>query len=234
MKAALVDLDQGVMATKRHRIKTPRPAMPGAMADVFGQLKDHFDYSGPIGCTFPGVIQNASVVKTAANLDASWVGVDAAELFGSKDSPVTLMNDGDAAGLAEMEHGIGNGVDGTVVMITIGTGLGTAVFTDGKLVRNTEFGHIEINGLDAETRASSRVIDDFGLSFEQWAPRMQVYLETMEQLLWPNLFILGGGISKQFEEWSPLIDISTPMVAASGRNGAGIVGAAMAAAANVP
>ena len=116
-------------------------------------------------------------------------------------------------------------------MITIGTGLGTAVFTDGKLVANTEFGHIEINGLDAETRASSRVIDDFGLSFEQWAPRMQTYLQTMEQLLWPNLFILGGGISKQFEEWSPLLDIETPVVAASGRNGAGIVGAAMAAVA---
>jgi polyphosphate glucokinase len=232
MKAALVDLDAGEMATDRHRIKTPRPALPAAMAEVFAQLKDHFDYSGPIGCTFPGVIQNASVVKTAANLDPSWVGVDAAELFGTEDSPVTLMNDGDAAGLAEMEHGSGQGVDGTVVMITIGTGLGTAVFTDGRLVRNTEFGHIEINGLDAETRASSRVIDDFGLSFEQWAPRMQAYLETMEQLLWPDLFILGGGISKQFEEWSPLINVSTPVVAASGRNGAGIVGAAMAAAAS--
>lgn len=232
MKAALVDLDEGALASDRHRIDTPRPARPEAMADVFSQLKDHFDYTGPIGCTFPGVIQNSSIVKTAANLDPSWVDVDAAELFGTSDSPVTLINDGDAAGLAEMEHGAGQGIGGTVVMITIGTGLGTAVFTDGKLVANTEFGHIEINGLDAETRASSRVIDDFGLSFEQWAPRIQTYLETMEQLLWPNLFILGGGISKQFEEWSPLISIATPVVAASGRNGAGIVGAAMAAVAN--
>lgn len=229
MKAALVDLDEGAMATKRFRIKTPRPARPDAMAEVFADLKAHFDYTGPIGCTFPGVIQQSSIVKTAANLDPSWVDVDAAALFGTTDSPVTLINDGDAAGLAEMEHGAGQGVVGTVVMITIGTGLGTAVFTNGQLLANTEFGHIEINGLDAETRASSRVIDDFGLSFEQWAPRMQVYLETMEQLLWPDLFILGGGISKQFEQWSPLIDISTPVVAASGRNGAGIVGAAMAA-----
>lgn len=230
MKAALVDVQSGTMASDRRRIKTPKPARPDAMADVFAELVDHFGYSGPIGCTFPGVIQNQAIVRTAANLDPSWVGVDAAELFSTDACPVTMMNDGDAAGLAEMAHGAGRGVDGTVVLVTIGTGLGTAVFTDGVLVRNTEFGHVEINGFNAETRASSRVIDEFGLSFTQWAPRMERYLQELEKLLWPDLFILGGGISKEFDRWSPKISIDTPMVAAELRNGAGIVGAGLAVA----
>lgn len=226
MKAALVDVAAGAMASDRRRIKTPKPADPQAMAEVFGQLIDHFGYTGPIGCTFPGVVQGG-VVRTAANLDPSWVGLNAAELFGRPDCPVTVMNDGDAAGLAEMAHGAGQGVSGTVVLITIGTGLGSAVFTDGELVRNTEFGHVEINGFNAETRASSRVIDEFGLSFTQWAPRIERFLQELEKLLWPDLFILGGGISKEFDRWSPKISIDTPMVPAELRNHAGIVGAAL-------
>jgi len=229
MKAALVDMDDGVLATKRHRIATPAAGDPVSMAPVFDELRAHFDYAGPIGCTFPGVVQSG-VVLTAANLDNSWVGVDAEALFGTEASPVTVINDADAAGMAEIAFGAGRGVDGTVVMVTIGTGLGTAVFIDGQLVPNTEFGHIEIDGVDAETQASSRVIDTDGLSFEEWAPRFQTYLRRLEDLLWPNLFILGGGVSKNFDEWGPLVEVRTPAKPAEGRNGAGIIGAAMAAA----
>ena len=226
MKAALVDLEAGNLAGNRRRIPTPRPAVPEAMADVFAQLREYFSYEGPIGCTFPGVIQQSAIVRTAANLDPSWVGVAAATLFSSDRAPVTLVNDADAAGLAEMRHGAGKGVDGTVVIITIGTGLGTAVFTDGHLVRNTELGHIEIDGVDAETRASGRVIDE-GLSFREWAPRFDRYLETIRQLLWPDLVILGGGVSKEFDRWSELLSVDVPLVPAQLRNHAGIVGAAM-------
>lgn len=226
MKAALVDLETGVLASSRRRIPTPRPAVPDAMADVFAQLREHFAYDGPIGCTFPGVIAKHSVVRTAANLDPSWVGVDAAALFSTDTAPVTMMNDADAAGIAEMRHGAGRGVDGTVVIITIGTGLGTAVFTDGHLVRNTELGHLEIDGVDAETRASGRVLDA-GLSFREWAPRFNRYLATVHALLWPDLIILGGGISKEFDRWSRLLSVDVPIVAAELRNHAGIVGAAM-------
>lgn len=229
MKAALVDVDKGALVSDRQRIKTPKPATPEAMAAVFGKLRDHFDYCGPIGCAFPGVVRDGTIL-TAANLDSSWVGVNAAALFGDAETPVTMLNDGDAAGLAEMRHGAGVDMPGTVVMITIGTGLGSAVFTDGVLVPNTEFGHIEINGFDAESRASSRVVDDFGLSFGQWAPRIERYLQELEQLMWPSLFILGGGISKDFETWGPMLDIDTPIRPAVLRNQAGIVGAAMRAA----
>jgi len=230
MKAARVDVDNGCLLTSRHRIKTPKPAQPAAMVGVFEALRDHFDYTGPIGCTFPGVILDSAVVASAANLDDAWVGADASALFGTPATPVTMINDGDAAGIAEMTHGAGRGARGTVIMITIGTGLGTAVFSDGQLLPNTEFGPIEINGLDAELRASSRVIDDLGLTYLHWAPRFQIYLEALEALLWPSLFILGGGISKDFDVWGPLIDISTPIEVATTRNHAGIIGAAMVAA----
>lgn len=229
MKAALVDLDAGNLAGTRRRIPTPRPAEPAAMAEVFAELRDHFSYRGPIGCTFPGVIERSAVVRTAANLDDSWVGVDAAALLSVDDAPVTMINDADAAGIAEMRHGAGRGVDGTVVIITIGTGLGTAVFTDGHLVRNTEFGHIEIDGVDAETRAAGRLIDG-GLSFREWAPRFDRYLETIRQLLWPSLVILGGGVSKEFDRWSGMLTVDLALVPAQLRNHAGIVGAAMSVA----
>ncbi|MEM7093012.1 MAG: ROK family protein [Actinomycetota bacterium] len=232
MKAALVDPIAGTRVSDRRRIRTPKPAVPTAMQTTFEELRDHFDYSGPIGCTFPGVIRAGTTVMTAANLDPSWVGVDAADLFGADHSPVTMINDGDAAGIAEMRHGAGVGVRGTVILVTIGTGLGTAVFTDGVLVANTELGHVELGGEDAEKRASSRVIDDEGLSFTDWAPRFEAYLHHIEQLFWPELFILGGGISKDFDRWSPMISIDTPVVPAALRNHAGIIGAAIVAAAN--
>lgn len=232
MKAALVDVVDGkahALASERHRIRTPKPALPDAMVAVFEQLREHFDYSGAIGCAFPGVIRRSAVVATAANLHDSWVGLDAADLFGSADTSITMVNDADAAGIAEMSGGVGVGVDGTVILVTVGTGLGTAVFRDGILVPNTEFGHLEIDGVVAETRASSRVIDDDGLSFEQWAPRFERYLEHLELLLSPDLFIIGGGISKEFDDWSPLVHVETRMVAAATHNHAGIIGAALCA-----
>lgn len=229
MKAALVDLDAGKLASNRRRIPTPRPAEPVAMAEVFHELREHFSYEGPIGCTFPGVIERSATVRTAANLDGAWVGVDARALLSVEHAPVTVINDADAAGIAEMCHGAGRGVDGTVVVITIGTGLGTAVFTDGHLVRNTEFGHIEIDGVDAETRAAGRLIDG-GLSFREWAPRFDRYLETIRDLLWPDLVILGGGVSKEFDRWGEMLRVDVPVKPAQLRNHAGIVGAAMTVA----
>lgn len=230
MKAGLVDLDRGEMLGERHRIATPQPATPDAMAPIVADLCDFFDYTGPVGCAFPGVIQAQSTVKTAANLDARWVDVNAADRFAMAGRPITMINDADAAGIAEVRYGAGRQADGTVILITIGTGLGSAIFTNGMLVPNTEFGHIELNGMKAETRASSRVIDDFGLSFEQWAPRIQAYLRHLEDLFWPDLLIVGGGISKDFDEWAPMVSIDTPLVPAELRNAAGIVGAALFAA----
>ena len=228
MKAALVDRS-GALLTERFRIETPQPATPDSMADVFAQLTAHFEWKGPIGCAFPGVIRNHSVVETAANLDDAWVGVDAADLFGSVDSPVRMINDADAAGLAEMRQGAGQGVEGVVFMLTIGTGLGTAIFVDGTLVPNTELGHLEIDGAEAESRASSRAKKAEGLSMEAWASRLDRYLNHVEALLWPDLFIIGGGISKNFDEFAPLLNTRAALEPAVLRNHAGIVGAALSA-----
>lgn len=229
MKAAMVDVANGAMASDRRRIRTPESADPSAMAQVLRDLVDHFDWSGPLGCTFPGVIRRRSIIETAANLDHSWVGVDAAELFREAcGSPVVMINDADAAGLAEMRVGAGVGAEGLVFMLTIGTGLGTALFNHGVLVPNTELGHIEIDGVDAELMASSRARENESLAFDVWAQRVEVYLGRIEDLLSPDLFIIGGGISKSFEDFAPMISTRAPMVPATLRNHAGIVGAAMA------
>lgn len=228
MKAAPVDTESGVALTKRHRIPTPQPAAPGAMADVIGALTDHFSWSGPIGCTFPGVIRNRSIVETAANLDASWVGADAAEIFTATTGlPVAMINDADAAGLAEMQLGAGQGVPGVVFMLTIGTGLGTAIFNQGVLVPNTELGHIEIDGVDAEDQASSRAMEDEDLPLEVWAKRLERYLQRIEEMLSPDLVIVGGGISKKFDDFAPFIATRCKIAPAEMRNEAGIVGAAL-------
>lgn len=231
MKAALVDVGAGKPASDRRRIDTPRPARPDAVATVIRELVDHFSWSGAIGCTFPGVVRGGATVLTAANLHPSWEGVDAASLFGSTpESPITMINDADAAGLAEVHHGAARGVPGVVFMLTIGTGLGSALFTNGVLVPNTELGHLEVDGVDAETRASSRAREDEGLSLRAWARRLERYLQAAENLFWPDLFVIGGGVSKQFDDFAKHISIRTPMKPATLRNQAGIVGAAMAAA----
>jgi len=230
MKAGLVDVSMGTMASDRRRIATPVSADPGQMSAVVAELVEHFDWNGPLGCTFPGVVRGQSVIETAANLNDEWIGVDASVVFENAcGSPVVMINDADAAGLAEMRAGAGVGAEGLVFMLTIGTGLGTALFNRGVLVPNTELGHIEIDGVDAELRASSRARETEQLSFDVWAKRVERYLNRIEDLLWPDLFIIGGGISKSFEGFAPMISTRAPMVPAALRNHAGIVGAALAA-----
>ena len=229
MKAAEVDLSTGEVLTDRYRIETPRPATPKAMAKVVAQLTDHFDWNGQVGVGFPGVVQNG-IVRTAANLHDSWVGVDGDAVFTKASGcDVAVINDADAAGLAEIEFGAGKGVPGVVILLTLGTGIGSAVFTDGKLVPNTEFGHLVIKGKIAEDRASSRAKEELGLSNKKWARELEDFLLELEKLFSPALFIVGGGISSQFDKFSRYLDdVTTPIVSAEHRNRAGIVGAAMA------
>lgn len=229
MKAAIVDPSAGTMVTDRHRIVTPKPATAESMAQVFHDLVAHFEWTGPIGCAFPGVVRNQSTIETAANLDSSWVGIDAASLFGTPDSQVTMINDADAAGLAEMCVGAGKGREGVVFMLTIGTGFGTAIFHDGRLLPNIELGHIEIDGVDAEELATNRVRKAEGLSMKAWTVRLERYLRRIEDMISPDLFIIGGGISKSFDEFAPLLHTRAELVPAQLRNQAGIVGAALAA-----
>ena len=229
MKAAPVDTVTGEMVGDKHRIVTPKPATPDAMAEVARQLVSHFEWTGPVGIGFPGVVKGG-VICTAANLDDSWVGVNGDELFtGICNCDVSMINDADAAGLAEVRFGAGVGVGGTVILLTLGTGIGSAIFTDGKLVANTEFGHLDMDGKIAEERASSRIKEDDDLSFKKWGGEVEDVLREIENLFWPVLFILGGGISKQFDEFAKYIDkFRTPVVPALIRNKAGIVGAALA------
>lgn len=235
IKAGVVDTTAGVLRGERHRVPTPPGGEPGPVSHVFAQSVAHFDWSGRIGCTFPGVVRAGRTIATAANVDVSWIGVDApALLTPPAEHPVVMINDADAAGLAEMRFGAGRGVPGLVVMITIGTGLGTALFNDGRLVPNSELGHIEIDGVDAETRASARARKADGLSIGEWALRFDRYLRSVEALLWPELFILGGGTSRKFDQFAHLLTARTPVRAAELRNDAGIVGAAMVAAETDP
>jgi polyphosphate glucokinase len=231
IKGAPVDVAAGKLLADRQKIATPHPALPDAVAGVAGQLVKAFDWSGPIGITFPGVVTNG-VTRTAANLDPAWIGLDARSLFAkAAGNPVQMLNDADAAGVAEMTFGAGVGEHGTVLMLTLGTGIGSALFINGTLVPNTEFGHIEIDGKDAEKRASEHAKELHDLSWGKWAGRVDVYLQHMEALLSPDLFIIGGGISKESEKWMPLLTgIRARIVPATLQNDAGIVGAAMAAA----
>lgn len=231
MKAAEVDTDTGVIVSDKFRIPTPKPATPEAMADVVRQLTEHFEWTGPVGVGFPGVIQNG-IVRTAANLDKSWIDVDGDQIFTEASGcDVAMINDADAAGLAEALFGAGESISGTVILLTLGTGIGSAVITDGKLVPNTEFGHLMLDGKIAEDRASSRVKDDKDLSYKVWGKELESVLQEIEKLFWPKLFVLGGGISKQFDRFEKhLDDVRTPVVAAEMLNRAGIVGAALAQA----
>lgn len=229
IKGAIVDIDKGEFVTDRHRIETPQPATPEAMAGVIKEIVDFFAYEGPIGCTFPGVVQHG-VIHTAANVDDSWVEVSAEELFNKTTGmPVHVLNDADAAGVAEMRFGVGQNRKGVVIMLTFGTGIGSAIFVDGHLVPNTEFGHMKIRGKDAEHRAAARVRDDEDLSWKQWGKRVNEFLQAMDFLFSPDLIIVGGGVSKKFDKYAPYIKINAEMVAAELRNNAGIIGAAMAA-----
>ena len=229
IKGAPVDVATGKLLAPRQKIATPRPALPDAVAEVVKQLATSFTWSGPVGITFPGVVTDG-VTRTAANLDPAWIGIDAGELFGkAAGGQVRVLNDADAAGVAEMKFGAGLGEQGTVLMLTFGTGIGSALFTGGLLVPNTEFGHIEVRGHDAETRASERAKELHDLSWGKWAGRVDEYLQAIEALLSPHLIIVGGGVSKQSDKWVPrLTGIRARIAPAALLNDAGIVGAAMA------
>lgn len=225
IKGAPVDVLAGRLTQERLRIPTPQPAQPGPVAEVVRQIAGHFAWTGPVGVTFPGVVVDG-VVRTAVNLHEAWVGVDAAELFGG----AVVLNDADAAGMAEMTFGEGRGRRGTVLMLTFGTGIGSALFVDGALVPNTELGHLELRGGDAEHWASDRAREEHDLSWQEWAVRVEEYLRHVEMLFTPSLIIIGGGVSKRAEKFLPHVRLDTPVVPAALQNQAGIIGAAGAAA----
>lgn len=232
IKGAPVDLDKGAFTDDRLRIATPDQSTPEAISDVVEQITDHFSVKKdvPLGITIPAVVMHG-VVQTAANIDKSWIGVDADELFSDRlGRKVQLVNDADAAGVAERHYGAAKDHAGVVVLTTLGTGIGTAILVDGHLVPNSEFGHIEIDGRNAEAWAAESVREREGLSTPEWAERLQVYYTRLESLLWPDLFVVGGGISKQADTFLPLLDLRTEIVPAKLRNKAGIIGAARLAA----
>jgi polyphosphate glucokinase len=227
MKAAVVDLATGDLRSDRIRIDTPHPATPEAMTAVLCELIARHEWAGPVGCAFPAVVRRG-VVRSAANIDESWIDVDARSMFASATGRVvTMVNDADAAGVAEMRLGAGRDRDGVVLVLTFGTGIGSGLFVDGVLVPNTELGHLELDGYDAETRASAKARDDEGLDWKRWARRVEHYLRHLERLFAPELFIVGGGASKSSSKWLPRIDVDTEVVPAVMRNNAGIVGAAL-------
>ncbi len=229
IKGAPVDLATGTLAAPRNRIPTPQPATPAAVAKTVAEVIGHFPHDGRIGCTFPAVIQHGRAL-TAANVDKSWLGADVrSTIEEATGRPATVLNDADAAGMAEMEFGAGKGRSGVVAMVTLGTGIGTALFVEGSLVPNTELGHIEIKGRDAETWASEKVREDKGLKWKKWAKRVNRYLQTFEALVNPELIIIGGGVSKKSVKYFQYLDTRAELVAAQLRNEAGIVGAAVAA-----
>ncbi|MFI8881243.1 polyphosphate--glucose phosphotransferase [Streptomyces sp. NPDC053813] len=230
IKGAPVDLDRGDLAQERHKVLTPHPATPKGVVECVAEVVGHFDWSGPVGVTFPGVVTDG-VTRTAANVDKGWVDTDARGLIGDRlGLPVTVLNDADAAGIAEMTFGAGRGRKGTVIVLTLGTGIGSALFVDGRLVPNTELGHLELNGHDAEKHASTKAKEDEDLSWHHWAHRVQKYLAYVEMLFSPELFIIGGGVSRKADKFLPLIEhVRAEMVPAELQNNAGIVGAAMAA-----
>jgi polyphosphate glucokinase len=230
IKGAPVDVSNGTLARERFKVPTPRPALPDAVAAAVRTVAAEFSWSGPAGITFPGVVTRG-IIRTAANLDPAWVGVDARKLFATAAglSEVHALNDADAAGEAEMRFGAGVGETGTVVMVTFGTGIGSALFTGGVLVPNTELGHIEIRGKDAEKRASDRARELHDLDWAHWAGRVDEYMSHLEALLWPDLFIVGGGVSRKADKFIPLLDgLRARVVPAAMHNDAGIVGAALA------
>jgi len=231
IKAAPVDVTAGALARERIKVPTPQPSKPQVVAEAVRGLVGQFGWSGRAGITFPGVVTDG-VIRTAANLDPAWIGVNARDLFGSATGlDVRVLNDADAAGLAEMRFGAGAGQRGTVVMLTFGTGIGSALFHDGVLVPNTEFGHIEIRGKDAEKRASERARELHDLDWAQWAGRVDEYMTHLEALLWPELFIVGGGVSRKSDKFLPLLGgLHARVVPAKMLNDAGIVGAALTAA----
>jgi polyphosphate glucokinase len=231
IKGAIVDTTNGTLVTKRVRIPTPQPSTPKAVAEVVATLLRDAGWHGPVGATFPAVIQHG-VARSAANVDKSWIGTDVDAVFtdaAPSATDVNVLNDADAAGIAEARFGAAKGVDGVVVMLTFGTGIGSALLMNGVLVPNTELGHLELDGHDAEKRAAASVRDENKMSYKDWAKRVDRYMKHVEKLFTPDLFVVGGGVSKDSHKWVPLLHLDTPVKPAQLLNEAGIVGAAMAA-----
>ncbi|MFE2856183.1 polyphosphate--glucose phosphotransferase [Streptomyces lavendulae] len=227
IKGAPVDLELGSLISDRVRIPTPHPATPEAVGDVVVQVLSQIGVPGPVGLTLPAVIRGGKV-QTTANIDPAWMDTDAAQLFArATGRDVRVVNDADAAGIAEMRFGAGQGRKGVVVMVTLGTGIGSAVFSDGHLVPNSELGHLRLHHGDAEDWAAESVRERDDLSWEKWAHRLEKYLELVQRLLWPDLIIIGGGVSKKADKFLPCIELRTEIVPAQLLNDAGIVGAAL-------
>jgi polyphosphate glucokinase len=226
IKGAPVDLEKGTLAGERFRVETPSPGTPEAILDAIGQILDHFSYKGPVGCTFPGVVRRGEI-QTAAHLDPSWVGVHAEQEIARRfRQPAAVINDADAAAVAEAKYGAGQGENGLILMVTLGTGIGTGLIYRGTLVPNSELGHLEIRGKDAERRASNSARESRDMSWKKWASRVSEYLDSIERLINPDLIILGGGVVKEAEKFVPRLETKAPVVVAKLGNQAGIVGAA--------
>ncbi|MCW2494614.1 ROK family protein [Jatrophihabitans sp.] len=232
IKCALVDTTTGKLVTERSRILTPHPSTPDAVAQVVAKFVTDANWSGPVGATFPAVIQHG-VARSAANVDGSWIGTDVDACFTAacpQADGVFVLNDADAAGIAEVRFGAAKDVPGVVILLTFGTGIGSALLMDGRLVPNTELGHLELDGHDAEKRAAASVRDENDMSYKEWAKRVERYMQHVERLFTPDLFVVGGGVSKDADKWVPRLSLNTPVKAAELQNDAGIVGAAIAAA----
>jgi polyphosphate glucokinase len=229
IKGAPVDTVEGRLLSERFRLETPEGAKPADMAQTVADIAGHFEWKGPIGVGFPAAVRHG-VAMTAANISKKWIGVNVEDLLSqATHCPVKVVNDADAAGIAEMHFGAGRGQDGVVLIVTIGTGLGISLFTDGHLLPNVEMGHIEINGKDAELTASDAARRRNDMSWDEWAKAFNLYLTTMEKLLWPDLIILGGGLIKKQEKFMPALTVRAKVVPAQFMNDAGTVGAALAA-----
>ncbi|MGM5593778.1 ROK family protein [Corynebacterium glucuronolyticum] len=230
IKGAVVDLDKGDFVGERIKILTPQPATPAAVADTVKEIVAQAKWDGPVGITIPSAVKNQTALM-AANIDKSWVNTDAHALFsralGTED--IYVLNDADAAGLAEVTYGVPEASHGPVILVTLGTGIGTALLIDGTLYPNTELGHLTVDGHEAEKYASSAVREKKDLSYKKWAKRVSKVLNEYEHLFWPSLFIVGGGISRKADKWVPYLTCETPVVPAKLRNKAGIIGAALAA-----
>jgi len=229
VKGAIVDTELGELVSERHRIPTPHPAKPEAVARTVQKVVQHFKWEGMVGCGFPAVVQNG-IARTASNIDKSWIDTNAQELFSTITKCKTyILNDADAAGIAEMRCGAGKNKIGVVVMITVGTGIGSGLFMDGMLYPNTEFGQFLLEGDIAEKYAADSVRKEEDLSWKKWGKRLNKYLNHLEMLVWPDLIIVGGGVSKKFEKFSKYLHINTEIQPAQLKNEAGIIGAAIAA-----
>lgn len=228
IKAAPVDVSAGKLVAERLRVLTPQPATPKAVSATVTEIVNYFRWDGPIGCGFPAAIRLGKV-KIAANVSKKWIDKDIETLFANAAArPVTVLNDADAAGLAEMRFGAGREQKGTVIVITLGTGIGTGLFVDGHLVPNTELGHIDIGGRDAESLAAAIVREKKKLSWKEWSEGLDKYLAKIQFFVWPDLIILGGGVSKKHEKFIPHLSVDAKIVPAQMLNQAGIVGAAAA------